>query len=61
MAPLVVDPSGYLKPHHSVGHCPMASGICPVADSRTARWWPAGMPGGGQLFEPSRKRGEVGG
>ena len=21
MAPLVVDPSGYLKPHHSVGHC----------------------------------------
>ena len=23
MAPLVVDPSGYLKPHHSVGHCPI--------------------------------------
>ena len=22
MTPLVVDPSGYLKPHHSVGHCP---------------------------------------
>ena len=22
MAPLVVDPCGYLKPHHSVGHCP---------------------------------------
>ena len=22
MAPLVVDPSAYLKPHHSVGHCP---------------------------------------
>ena len=21
MAPLVVDPCGYLKPHHSVGHC----------------------------------------
>ena len=21
MAPLVVDPSGYLKAHHSVGHC----------------------------------------
>ena len=21
MTPLVVDPSGYLKPHHSVGHC----------------------------------------
>ena len=21
MAPLVVDPSAYLKPHHSVGHC----------------------------------------
>ena len=26
MAPLVVDPSGYLKPHHSVGHCPNANG-----------------------------------
>ena len=28
MAPLVVDPSGYLKPHHSVGHCrgPIRSG-----------------------------------
>ena len=23
MAPLVVDPCGYLKPHHSVGHCPV--------------------------------------
>ena len=22
MTPLVVDPSGYLKPHHPVGHCP---------------------------------------
>ena len=22
MTPLVVDPCGYLKPHHSVGHCP---------------------------------------
>ena len=22
MTPLVVDPSAYLKPHHSVGHCP---------------------------------------
>ena len=21
MTPLVVDPCGYLKPHHSVGHC----------------------------------------
>ena len=21
MTPLVVDPSAYLKPHHSVGHC----------------------------------------
>ena len=21
MTPLVADPSGYLKPHHSVGHC----------------------------------------
>ena len=21
MAPLVVDPCGYLEPHHSVGHC----------------------------------------
>ena len=21
MAPLVVDPCGYLNPHHSVGHC----------------------------------------
>ena len=25
MAPLVVDPCGYLKPHHSVGHCPSDS------------------------------------
>ena len=25
MAPLVVDPCGYLKPHHSVGHCPAAT------------------------------------
>ena len=22
MAPLLVDPCDYLKPHHSVGHCP---------------------------------------
>ena len=21
MTPLVVDPSAYLKPHHSMGHC----------------------------------------
>ena len=26
MAPLVVDPCGYLKPHHSVGHCRELSG-----------------------------------
>ena len=29
-----------------------ASGICPVADSRTARWWPTELPGGGQVFCP---------
>ena len=27
MTPLVVDPSGYLKPHHSVGHCPTLVGV----------------------------------
>ena len=26
----------------------MASGMCPVADSRTARWWPTELPAGGQ-------------
>ena len=26
MAPLVVDPCGYLKPHHSVGHCRATTG-----------------------------------
>ena len=30
----------------------MASGICPVADSRTARSWPTELPGGGQVFCP---------
>ena len=29
-----------------------ASGICPVADSRTARSWPTELPGGGQVFCP---------
>ena len=32
MAPLVVDPCDYLKPHHSVGHCPSPSG------GRRSRW-----------------------
>ena len=27
-----------------------ASGICPVADSRSARSWPTELPGGGQVF-----------
>ena len=30
----------------------MASGICPVADSRTAQPWPTELPGGGQVFCP---------
>ena len=30
----------------------MASGICPVADSRTAQWRPAELPTGGQVFCP---------
>ena len=30
----------------------MASGICPVADSRTARSWPTELPGGGRVFCP---------
>ena len=30
----------------------MASGICPVADSRTAQWRPAELPSGGQVFCP---------
>ena len=25
MTPLAVHPCGYLKPHHSVGHCPTYS------------------------------------
>ena len=29
-----------------------ASGICPVADSRTARSWPTELPSGGQVFCP---------
>ena len=38
MTPLVVDPSGYLKPHHSVGHC-LAPGYncapnCSISDPR---------------------------
>ena len=39
MAPLVVDPCGYLKPHHPVGRCPVAYlnfhhsvGRCPRED-----------------------------
>ena len=42
------------RAHHGEG-CPrvsMASGICPVADSRTARSWPTELPGGGQVFCP---------
>ena len=34
----------------SVSSVSMASGICPVADSRTARWWPTELPGGGRVF-----------
>jgi len=30
----------------------MASGICPWADSGSARAWPAELPGGGQVFCP---------
>ena len=26
MAPLMVDPCAYLKPHHPVGHCPATGG-----------------------------------
>ena len=29
-----------------------ASGICPVADSRTARSWPTELPSGGRVFCP---------
>ena len=29
-----------------------ASGICPVADSRTAQPWPTELPSGGQVFCP---------
>jgi len=56
----------YLQRHHDVvvsvstirrylvakGLVSMASGICPVADSRTARWRPAELPAGGQVFCP---------
>ena len=42
MTPLVVDPSGYLKPHHSVGHCP-----------KTARFTRVGTPPG-QSRTPNR-------
>ena len=31
MAPLVVDPCGYLKPHHSVGHCLVVQPVVVVA------------------------------
>ena len=52
MTPLVVDPSGYLKPHHSVGHCLAAprSG----AKSRTG---PAPPPRCG-VFSVSRHRAQ---
>ena len=33
MTPLVVDPSGYLKPHHSVGHCLEVFPDVPLGDS----------------------------
>ena len=36
MAPLVVDPSGYLKPHHSVGHCHSVSRQLTLVP--TVRW-----------------------
>ena len=34
----------------------MASGICPVAASSSARWRPAVLPGGGQQFCPLAAR-----
>ena len=33
-------------------HLSMAGGICPVADSRTARSWSTELPGGGQVLCP---------
>ena len=44
------DVSG--APANSPERLSMASGICPVADSRTARSWPTELPGGGQVFCP---------
>jgi putative transposase len=32
----------------------MASCFCPVADSGSARWWPAELPSGGRVFCPER-------
>ena len=40
MTPLVVDPSGYLKPHHSVGHC-----LAPLEQSCELRNGRGGQPG----------------
>ena len=42
MTPLVVDPSAYLKPHHSVGHCPTPSGQSRGAFAASAV--PRGLP-----------------
>ena len=37
MTPLVVDPCGYLNPHHSVGHCqPRRSFRHPQADAESS-------------------------
>ena len=41
MAPLVVDPCGYLKPHHSVGHCPDPGLPQSASSSRKLDWTPA--------------------
>ena len=42
MAPLVVDPCAYLKPHHSVGHCPATAAQLPpttIANLLDGRIW----------------------
>ena len=36
MAPLMVDPCGYLKPHHPVGRCPCRTGPPPRCSSRSS-------------------------
>ena len=45
-----------LPPHHPdcLGCVSMATKFSPLTASSSPRWWPRVLPGGGQLFFPTR-------